>query len=122
MSICYTHSVEDKAGAMRFCLLYLIMYDWITSETKSFYDTPQWRSKRESILRRDNYQCQECRRYGKLVQAREVHHIKHLDEAPELAFEDSNLVSLCKACHRKRHPEKESNGAKAMHERYKRRY
>ena len=107
---------------MRFCLLYLIMYDWITSETKSFYDTPQWRSKRESILRRDNYQCQECRRYGKLVQAREVHHIKHLDEAPELAFEDSNLVSLCHKCHNAKHPEKESRAAQAMHEQYKRRY
>ena len=32
--------------------------------------------------------------------------IKHVDEYPELAFESSNLISLCAACHNKRHPEK----------------
>lgn len=35
-----------------------------------------------------------------------VHHIKHAEEYPEIAFEDSNLVSLCEACHNKAHPEK----------------
>ena len=35
-----------------------------------------------------------------------VHHIKHVDEFPELAYEDNNLVSLCQACHNKAHPEK----------------
>ena len=39
-------------------------------------------------------------------QAVEVHHIKHVDEYPELAYEDSNLVSLCQGCHNKAHPEK----------------
>lgn len=35
-----------------------------------------------------------------------VHHIKHLDEHPELALVDSNLISLCADCHNKAHPEK----------------
>ena len=39
-------------------------------------------------------------------EATEVHHIKHLDEYPELAYDNDNLVSLCHACHNARHPEK----------------
>ena len=39
-------------------------------------------------------------------QAVEVHHIKHTDEYPELAFDPDNVVSLCSACHRAQHPER----------------
>ena len=78
------------------------------SETNPFYLTPRWQRKRAAILRRDKYQCQECKRYGRMRDAKEVHHIKHLDDYPELAFDDSNLISLCSACHRKMHPEKGS--------------
>ena len=69
----------------------------------------RWKKKREQILRRDKYMCQDCKRYGKRVDATEVHHIKHVDEYPELAFDSSNLISLCAACHNKRHPEKGGN-------------
>lgn len=75
-------------------------------EEQSFYKSPRWEKKREHILRRDGYLCQECRRYGKMVPATTVHHIEHLDEHPELAYTDSNLESLCAACHNKAHPEK----------------
>ena len=37
-------------------------------------------------------------------------HIKHLEDFPELAYDNDNLISLCSACHRKRHPEKGANG------------
>lgn len=70
------------------------------------YESPRWKRKRASILCRDGYQCQECRRYGRMREADVVHHIKHADEFPELAYTDSNLVSLCTACHNKAHPEK----------------
>lgn len=61
---------------------------------------------RESALRRDGYMCQWCKRYGRRVQAEHVHHIKHADEYPELMYNVDNLVSLCKECHNKAHPEK----------------
>lgn len=70
------------------------------------YKSKQWIRKRESILRRDGYMCQKCRRYGKRVPATTVHHIRHADEYPELAYTDSNLISLCSSCHNKEHPEK----------------
>lgn len=70
------------------------------------YKNPKWIRKRKAILRRDGYQCQMCKRYGKNREAQTVHHIKHVDEFPELAYVDSNLVSICNACHNKEHPEK----------------
>ena len=70
------------------------------------YKSKRWKTKRLAILRRDKYLCQECRKYGKIKEAVTVHHIKHADTHPELAFEDSNLESLCTGCHNKMHPEK----------------
>jgi predicted kinase len=34
-----------------------------------------------------------------------VHHIKQLEEYPELALDPDNLVSLCNLCHNREHPE-----------------
>lgn len=79
------------------------MYD---KGQEEFYISPKWKRFRLKILRRDKYQCQICKRYGRLREAAEVHHIEHLDVAPEKAFEPTNVISLCKACHRAQHPEK----------------
>lgn len=73
---------------------------------EEFYKSKQWRQMRAAVLRRDGYQCRRCRRYGKLRQATTVHHIKHLDEYPELALDPDNLISVCTACHEALHPEK----------------
>lgn len=70
------------------------------------YKSTKWKHKQKAILRRDGYMCQWCKRYGKQVSATTVHHIKHADEYPELAYTDSNLISLCSGCHNKAHPEK----------------
>ena len=78
------------------------------------YNDPKWRRKSEHIKRRDGYMCRECRRFGKKRPAEIVHHIKPVEEWPELAYIDSNLISLCRKCHNKKHPEK----ALAMRGRY----
>lgn len=81
--------------------------------TPGFYKSRKWLRKRAYILRLYGYRCRDCRKYGRITEATEVHHIKHADEYPELALVDSNLVPLCHACHNRRHPEK----AKALRER-----
>lgn len=68
-----------------------------------FYKSSKWRKKREAILRRDNYLCQECKRYGKTTPAQTVHHIYPLERYPELALVSANLVSLCNECHERMH-------------------
>lgn len=70
------------------------------------YKSKRWQRKQKGIMRRDRYMCQWCKRYGRNVQATVVHHIEHADTHPELGYTDSNLISLCAACHNKAHPEK----------------
>lgn len=70
------------------------------------YDSAKWKRKAAHIMKRDGYMCVRCKRYGKMRPARVVHHIQHVDEFPELAYTDSNLESLCVACHNRMHPEK----------------
>ncbi|MCY9510607.1 HNH endonuclease [Paenibacillus larvae] len=70
---------------------------------QSFYKTTLWKQKRSKILRRDEYLCQECKRYGKSVLATTVHHIHPLEQRPGLAIVSWNLVSLCQQCHDKMH-------------------
>lgn len=69
----------------------------------NFYKTTAWRKKRPRILRRDEYRCQECKRYGKNREAQTVHHINPLRERPDLKLVSWNLVSLCNKCHEKMH-------------------
>lgn len=55
---------------------------------------------RKAVLRRDNYTCQECeKRGGDLT----PHHIKRFAYYPELRYEISNGITLCKACHDRKH-------------------
>jgi len=88
------------------------------AEARQFYNSGAWHEKRQQILQRDHYECQDCRaRLRKAAatgetlhgwertvhRARCVHHIQELREHPELALADDNLVALCPMCHNIRH-------------------
>ena len=66
---------------------------------QGFYHKPAWRRLRLLALQRDHYLCQACLRRQKITAATEVHHIKELEDFPELGLELSNLESLCWNCH-----------------------
>lgn len=72
-------------------------------QTKDFYKNTKWIAKRSRILKRDEYRCRECIRYGKSVAANNVHHVIPLDQRPDLKFSSDNLISLCGKCHDKMH-------------------
>ena len=72
-------------------------------EKNSFYDSAKWREKKGRILRRDGYQCQISKRFGRAVPAELVHHIFPLKEFPEYALENWNLISLSWKEHNKLH-------------------
>lgn len=68
---------------------------------EAFYHTGRWVRKREKILRRDKYQCQYAKLYGRLEEANTVHHIFPRQQYPQYAWEDWNLISLSAANHNK---------------------
>lgn len=71
--------------------------------SKQFYHSREWKEIRESILKRDNYLCQEpnCE-----DPAEEVHHIIHVTPANINIREThapNNLISLCRNHHCRKH-------------------
>lgn len=76
------------------------------NSTKSLrtYTYPEnWESIRQRILKRDNYTCQRCKTYfGNRRSMLRVHHKVPLSRGG--SSRDSNLVTLCSACHREEHP------------------
>lgn len=75
-------------------------------EAKRFYNGTPWKMRRKLTLIRDKYLCQKCFRKGIITPANTVHHIKSLEEFPELALDLENLETICPSCHNKEHPEK----------------
>ena len=67
------------------------------------YKSKRWKRFRQSILRRDNFLCQESNKYGKAVEANTVHHIYPAKDYPELFYNPFNLVSLSSKEHNKMH-------------------
>lgn len=101
---CYNGTIKDYSKAVtkiRGGFLFAM-----TEERIEFYESRKWKRKRQQILKRDGYMCQICKRYGRIREAQEVHHIQHLEDRPDLALDNNNLISLCRACHNAQHPEK----------------
>ena len=68
-----------------------------TREDGNRYEYAKWR---KSVLKKDNYTCQECgKRGGRL----EAHHIKEWANHTELRYDIGNGMALCEDCHIKIH-------------------
>ncbi|GAA5416207.1 hypothetical protein Pryu01_01239 [Paraliobacillus ryukyuensis] len=96
----------------------ILIAEYKTKQQKrKFYDSKPWKLLREDIKKRDNYECQECKRNGDVsVDTNEysesakrkkimlvVDHIKELEDYPELALDPDNLETKCVTCHNKKH-------------------
>mgnify|MGYP001177542015 FL=1 len=62
-----------------------------------------------NVLKRDNYTCQNCKKYGEKT-ILETHHIKSFKEHPELRWVLSNGITLCLDCHHEVHGYKKYKG------------
>lgn len=62
----------------------------------AYLQTPAWKTKRDTVMERDNYLCQGCRH----AKATEVHHLTYEHIFDELLFE---LEAVCDDCHRRCH-------------------
>lgn len=95
------------------------MTEYKTLEQKrKFYNSAAWAGKygiRQQALKRDNYECQECKRLGYVhVDSQKVdgekksielnvHHIKEIEDHPELALSLENTITLCLNHHNEMH-------------------
>lgn len=61
--------------------------------------TPGYRIWRRTVFERDGFKCRTCGAKGYVV----AHHIKGFREYPELRFEPTNGLTLCRSCHAKVH-------------------
>lgn len=80
-----------------------------------FYKSIQWRHLKDEVLKEQHYECQECKRIGKITKADTVHHVQFVNKYPKLSLSKyytynnkqyKNLIAVCKPCHNKLHPEK----------------
>lgn len=58
-------------------------------------NSKRWPALRLAAKRRDGFKCVQCGAVGKI----EIDHIMPVRDRPELAFELTNLQSLCPRCH-----------------------
>lgn len=98
---------SDKCGHKRRSSIYRRENHWNWTGGNRHDYGPEWKAIARGIRKRDNWTCQVCGIYSKgrngPVGVLHVHHIK-----PLLSFKgdyneankESNLVSLCKHCHR----------------------
>lgn len=61
----------------------------------AIYRSPRWKAVRFQARRRDGFRCVLCGSAGDL----EVDHIKPVRSHPHLAFDLTNLQTLCVSCH-----------------------
>lgn len=78
-----------------------------------FYSWKSWKRKRKYVLEKlDHNECQLCKARGRFRAGYIVHHVKHLEDRPDLALSvfdpdtgERQLVTVCKQCHEEEHPE-----------------
>jgi hypothetical protein len=83
----------------------------LTPERQSVYSSTEWVEAVKAVWSRDNATCQCCGKHHNTTEARGTFHIHHIVsfQVKELRTEPSNLVLLCKDCHKFIHSKKNVN-------------
>lgn len=78
----------------------------VCPENLKIRNTPEYRKWRKAVFERDNYTCQIChvRSGGGKAVFLNAHHIKGFARFPELRFELTNGITLCRPCHERIDP------------------
>ncbi len=71
------------------------VYDDHEPSSREIRESPLYRVFRNSVLKRDNFQCIWCHSENNL----EVHHLYSFASFPEGRFDIKNAITLCRSCH-----------------------
>ena len=97
--------------------------DKVAKDKQDIYNSKEWKELRILKLRSTRGLCEECLKEKVNTQAYCVHHIVPIEtartkeEMKRLAFDEHNLMSLCRSCHARIHRELGSNTAKIVRQR-----
>ena len=79
-------------------------YKWKGGRPWERFKNPEYLAWRAAVLERDGYVCQQCgRQCKKYEHGLAAHHVKPYAEFPELRYEISNGLTLCRQCHMRLH-------------------
>jgi 5-methylcytosine-specific restriction endonuclease McrA len=70
----------------------------IAQEKHRIRNSQEYREWRKSVFTKDDYTCHDCNQHGGYLEA---HHIKSWEKYPDLRYEVSNGITLCRMCHLK---------------------
>lgn len=78
-------------------------------ERQALYQSKRWKDLREYMVMTHPL-CEDCLKEGRITATTEIHHIKSPfqrglseEEKARRAYDEDNLVALCRDCHIKRH-------------------
>ncbi len=73
--------------------------DGSSPERQRLYASGEWNAVATRVYARDGGRCVQCGAAKKGPRSLHVHHIRSWGDYPELRFELSNLITLCRECH-----------------------
>ena len=97
---CKTHLVESQKKHREWLENHNKKKPFENAVRTNNYNNSEWRALRMKVLKRDNYQCQQCGATKEECGYQlEVHHIIPPKGNKELFYNIDNCVTLCKWCH-----------------------
>lgn len=107
--ITYTEKICDKCkelvGSHRGISDKLYYQTRKDKEYQAIYNSPRWKRLRTKILARANGLCETCIANGKINYCDDVHHKIPIKDDKSLAYDEGNLICLCRSCHIDAHKE-----------------
>lgn len=79
----------------------------VDKEFQSIYKSARWKRVRSLALARANGLCEVCMQQGKVSFVDDVHHKVPIKVNKSKAFDITNLICLCRACHIQAHKDLE---------------
>ena len=108
----FCYFMNAKRAAVHDGKIHILMhrgkFPWEKTD-KQNRNSQEYKNWRSSVFKRDGFRCQICGQVGGTLNA---HHIKPFVSNEDLRFDIDNGVTLCEACHKKVHKEKDEKWIK----------
>ena len=98
----YNRFLETKANKERYKKYQNNRTDY---REQNFYKSKEWKALRQRVKARANGLCELCLKEGRISYYKDIHHIIPIKEDWNKRLDISNLICVCRDCHKKLHKE-----------------